>query len=137
MNRLVIVGVLAFGVGVAGGTWKSPARTAAHGEVADSTAAADSGAAGHTVEGVSHDPPPVPEAEGAAPQAPADSGAALAQAIDSLPAATAVAMLDRLPEAEVLAVLRRMDISRAVALIEMMPADRGARLTRQMLLGGR
>lgn len=140
MNRLVLVGAVAFVAGTAGGTWMSPARTAPHGEAADSTSvalAADSAAASH--DGGPEHPDPVPPrvAEPEVPAALADSGAALAQAIDSLPVTTAVAMLDRLAEEEVLAVLRRMELSRAVALIEKMPADRGARLTRQLLLGGR
>jgi hypothetical protein len=140
MNRLVLVGAVAFVAGTAGGTWMSPARTATHGEAGDSTAvalSADSAAASH--DGAPGDavpaPPPAPEPE--VPTALADSGAAMARAIDSLPVATAVAMLDRLAEEEVLAVLRRMELSRAVALIEKMPTDRGARLTRQLLLGGR
>jgi len=139
MNRLVVVGALAFVVGTAGGTWMSPARTATHEAAADSTDApheADSAVATHEPAAEDHESP------GAATEAPAsealpDSSAALAEAIDGLPAETAVALLDRLPEEEVLAVLRRLELTRAVGLIEKMPAERGARLTRQLLLGGR
>jgi hypothetical protein len=135
MNRLVMVGALAFGTGVAGGTWMSPARTAVHDVAADSTAS-------------SHDEEPLPTdaaggveshaapvAETPAPPMAADSVEALAAAIKQLPATTAVAMLNRSTESEVMAVLRQLELPAAVELIEQMPAERAARFTRQLLLG--
>ena len=149
--KLVVVGAIAFAVGVAGGTVMSPARaplpvdsTAAeshdapeHAESETAPVPSPTASEEHAVEDPSH----APAADAAMPAEPASTdaaaeAAAMAKRIGELPPGEAGPMLARLEESEALAVLKRLSITKASEVLDAMPREQGARLSRLLLLEG-
>lgn len=143
----VVTCAVAAVIGVAGGTWLSPARRAAppaaeeHQTVASEPAPA---------------PTPTPEPASAAPATATVAAESLAttvvagdsagptavereamvRSLAAMAPTDAAAMVARLADGDAVAVLKALPITRASAILEAMSPDQAARLSRELLLAG-
>ncbi len=124
--------IVALGLGLALGTYLSPARTAVvpQDEHADTNAVVQS-ATPVVPQPVSElprsEPPPVDTT---------DALQALRAAVAELGATEAAPMVARLSNAEAIGVLKGMPLTRASEILAAMPPERGSELSRLLLLAG-
>lgn len=136
----IIVGAVAFVIGVAGGTFLSPARRAEPAPAADEHAVpVDSTPTENTV---ALPVAPVVEADTgvAAPEPVAATTererAAMVHTVSSMKPTDAAPMLARLNDSDAVAVLKALPITKASEILDAMASDQAARLSRELLLAG-
>ncbi len=142
--RIMVIGLVAFLVGVGGGTFLAKAPEVAEEAVPETAATttspgvstppsdADGGAALHAAMGSS-------DGEDVAPVAITDDSAGVSVArlvalFGRLPAADIPTLMGLMTDQQVEQVLRAMSIDRAAAVLQAMPSERGAYFSRRLLL---